>query len=158
MAVVTALKYNHTSALILGQHLSIDNLALMLIVETATFSAAHTTIDDVAGALTGDPAEREYEVYGNGWAQSGEMVANIASSTIATRNAKMVGDQTAEEATGGPIGPCRYVLLYDKNLMKPLILYDLGQNEYAGVSTPFKLTFDLNGSVGTMFTLQVVDS
>lgn len=58
-------------------------------------------------------------------------------------------------ASGGDIGPARFVLWYDKTSMKPLVLYDLGQDEHAGDTTDFKLTFDLSGTPGTVFTLTV---
>lgn len=157
MAVTTAHEYNHMAAQILGQQLTLSDLALMLLADTATFTATHASVDDVAGPLTGSPAERIHEVYGNGWAQGGETVASVVAATVATNGAKLSGDQTSREATGGNIGPCRYVLLYDKTSMKPIVLYDLGQDEYAGVSTPFKLTFDLNGEVGSIFQLQVIN-
>ena len=150
---VTAHVYNHTSALVAGQAVDMDNLKLMLLTSSASFTASDTGVDAVAGAATPD---RAYEVYGNGWAQGGELVASVAASTISTNGAKLSGAQTSEVATGGPIGPCRNVLLYDATSDKPLILYDLGQDEYAGETTAFKLTFDLTGGTDAFITVSVV--
>lgn len=152
---VTAHVYNHTLSLIAGQTVDNDNLKVMLLTSSAAFDATDTSIDDVAGALGGSPAERDYEFYGNGWPQGGKLVANVTSHIITTDDAALTGDQTVETASGGNIGPCRYVLLYDATSEKPLILYDLGQDEYAGATTDFKLTFDLLGTPGRIYTLSV---
>ncbi|ETR74713.1 hypothetical protein X566_17970 [Afipia sp. P52-10] len=148
---VTANVYNHYMALIAAQTINNANLKLMLLKSTASFNAAHTTVDAVAGA----GPTRAHEFYGNGWPQGGKAVTNVAATTITTNDAKLSGDQTSQTASGGNIGPCRYVLLYDATSMKPLVLYDLGQDEYAGDTTDFKLTFDLLGSAGTIYTLTV---
>lgn len=152
---VTAHVYNHTLSLIAGQTVDNDNLKVMLLTSSAAFDATDTSIDDVAGALSGSPAERDYEFYGNSWPQGGKTVANVASNTITTNDAALTGDQTSQTASGGNIGPCRFVLLYDATSMKPLVLYDLGQDEYAGDTTDFKLTFDLLGTPGRIYTLTV---
>lgn len=149
---VTAHAYNHYMSLIAGQTVNKDSMKLMLLTNLASFNATHTTVDEVAGAASPDRAN---EFYGNGWPQGGKLVTNVTSSIITTDDAKLSGDQTTQTASGGSIGPCRFVLLYDSVTMKPLILYDLGQDEYAGDTTDFKLTFDLNGTPGTIFTLTV---
>lgn len=152
---VTAHVYNHTSALLAGQTIDNNNLKVMLLTSSATFDATNTSVDDVAGALSGSPAERAYEFYGNGWPQGGKTVANVAANTIATNDAALTGDQMVETASGGNIGPCHYVLLYDATSTKPLILYDLGQDEYSGDTTDFKMTFDLLGTPGRIYKLIV---
>lgn len=149
---VTANVYNHTSALVAGQAVALSTLKVMLLKSTASFTASHTTVDAVAGAAS---PHRAHEFYGNGWPEGGKTVASVAASTITTNDARVSGDQVSQTASGGNIGPCRYVLLYDATSSKPLILYDLGQDEYAGDSTDFKLTFDLTGTPGTIFTLSV---
>lgn len=149
---VTAHVYNHTLSLIAGQTVDNDNLKVMLLTSSAAFDATHATVDAVAGAASPDRAN---EFYGNSWPQGGKTVANVASNTITTNDAALTGDQTVETASGGNIGPCRYVLLYDATSEKPLVLYDLGQDEYAGDTTDFKLTFDLLGTPGRIYTLTV---
>lgn len=149
---VTAHAYNHYMSLIAGQSVNKDSMKLMLLTNLASFDATHTTVDEVAGAASPDRAN---EFYGNSWPQGGKLVTNVTSSIITTDDARLSGDQTTQTASGGSIGPCRFVLLYDSVTMKPLILYDLGQDEYAGDTTDFKLTFDLNGTPGTIFTLTV---
>lgn len=149
---VTANVYNHMMALLAAQSVNNANLKLMLLTSSASFTATHTTVDQVAGAAS---PNRANEFFGNGWPQGGKAVANVTASTITTNDAKLAGDQTTQTASGGNIGPCRYVLLYDATSMKPLVLYDLGQDEYAGDTTDFKLTFDLLGTPGTMYTITV---
>jgi hypothetical protein len=149
---VTAHVYNHTLALIAGQTVDNDNLKVMLLTSSAAFDATHATVDAVAGAASPDRAN---EFYGNSWPQGGKTVANVASNTITTNDAALTGDQTSQTASGGNLGPCRFVLLYDATSMKPLVLYDLGQDEYAGDTTDFKLTFDLLGTPGRIYTLTV---
>lgn len=149
---VTANVYNHTMALITGQAITLANLKLMLVKSTAAFDATHTTVDAIAGVAS---PNRAHEFYGSSWPQGGKTVAGVAASTITTNDAKLAGNQTSQTAAGGSIGPCRFVLLYDATSSKPLVLYDLGQDEYAGDTTDFKLTFDLLGTPGTIYTLTV---
>lgn len=152
---VTANVYNHTTALVAGQAIDKDNLKAMLLTSLASFDATDTTVDAVAGALAGSPAERANEFYGNGWAQGGPTVGSVVASTITTNDAKLAAAQISVTASGGEIGPARYVLLYDATNLKPLILYDLGQDEHAGDTTDFKFTFDLTGGSNAIFTLTV---
>lgn len=152
---VTANPYNHTAALTLGQAIDKANIKAMLLTSSASFVATHTTVDAVAGALTGSPAARANEFYGNGWAQGGVTVASVAASTITTNDAKLSGAQISVTASGGDIGYCRYVLLYDATSMKPLTLYDLIVDEHAGDTTPFKFTFDLTNGTDALFLLDV---
>lgn len=152
---VTANVYNHTAALVTGQSITKTTLKAMLLTSSASFNAGHTSVDDVAGALTGSPAARANEFYGNGWTQGGELLTSVAASTITTNDAKLSAAQISITATGGDIGPARYVLLYDATSSKPLILYDLGKDEYAGDTTDFKFTFDLAGGTDAIFTLSV---
>jgi hypothetical protein len=152
---VTANVYNHTAALIAGQSIDKANIKAMLLTSSASFVATDTTVNAVAGSLTGSPAARAKEVYGNGWTQGGPVVSGVAASTITTNDAKLSASQISVTASGGDIGPCRFVLLYDATSGKPLILYDLGQDEHAGDTTPFKFTFDLTGGTDAIFTLTV---
>ncbi|GEC14306.1 hypothetical protein [Nitrobacter winogradskyi] len=156
---VTAHVYNHYAKEIAAGAIDQENRKLMFLdADAATlFNATHTSVDQVAGALAGEPEEREHEVYGNGWPQGGPAVAEIAATTINTNGAAVSGAQTVEDATGGSIGPGRSILDYDATSGKPFVFYDLGQDEYAGDSTPFKLTFDLDGTPGRMIELLVVE-
>lgn len=149
---VTANVYNHTTALVAGQAIDKDNLKAMLLTSDASFDATDTTVDAVAGAASPDRAN---EFYGNGWAQGGPTVGSVVASTITTNDAKLAAAQISVTAAGGEIGPARYVLLYDATNLKPLILYDLGQDEHAGDTTDFKFTFDLTGGSNAIFTLTV---
>jgi hypothetical protein len=152
---VTANVYNQTASLIAGQGITKTTLKAMLLTSSASFNAGHTTVDDVAGALTGSPAVRANEFSGNGWPQGGELLTGVAASTITTNDAKLAANQISVTASGGDIGPARYVLLYDSTSSKVLVLYDLGQDEHAGDTTDFKFTFDLSGGSNAIFTLSV---
>lgn len=152
---VTANTYNHTASLIAGQTITKSTIKAMLLTSSASFDATNTTVDAVAGSLTGSPLARPNEFYGNGWTQGGPTVGSVTASIITTNDAKLSGAQISVDASGGDIGPCRYVLLYDATSMKPLILYDLGQDEHAGDTTPFKFTFDLTGGSNAIFVLDV---
>lgn len=149
---VTANVYNHTAALFAGQTVTISTLNVMLLSSSASFDATHTTVNAVAGAAS---PHRAKEVYGNGWAEGGKTIASVAASTVTTNDAKLAGDQVSETASGGIIGPCRYVLLYDSTSSKPIILFDLGQDEYAGDTTPLKMTFDLTGGTNAIINFIV---
>lgn len=150
---VTSTRFNHTLTLLNTGAVDIDTLKVMLLSNAATFTAAHTTLDQVAGALDGDPEERPYEVYGNGWAQGGVLLENVEWSTVAAdvdtvpNDSMLDADNVSVTATGGPIGPGRKAVVYDdSHVNKAVLLFiDFGEDQTAGEDTDFKINWSSNG-------------
>lgn len=139
----TTTYYNHTAKLILNQEITKTTLKAMLLNanKAALFVASHTTVDQVAGALAGSPLARANEVYGFGWTQGGELLANVAVTTVTTNDALLDADDISKTPTGGDIGPTYAALIYDSTSMKPLAFNDFGEVKQAGVGTLFLLNF-----------------
>lgn len=129
---VTVRLYNHTTALIAGQTVDLDNLKVMLLDDDSAFDATDTTIDAVSN--TG-----AYEVFGNGWTEGGETLTSVTATTVTTNDALIDADDVDVTATGGNIGPAYAAVIYDATSDKPLKHIDFGQAWTAGETTPFKL-------------------
>lgn len=142
MAVTISL-YDHTVLRFAnGANAAADAYKVELLNDSATFTAAHTqkTQVDNAGA---------YEVYGNGWTQGGETLANVAISGADTNDAKFDADDVAVTASGGAIGPAYKALLYnatDAN-SPPVAFIDFGAAKTADATTDFKVTWNASGIV-----------
>ena len=144
---VTVTLYNHTTRL-LGS-LDLDNLRCMLLDDTASFVASHTTLTDVAGAM------HAKEVSGNGWTTGGEFLANVEWKTVTTNDAILDCDDISVVATGGIIGPAYAAVYYDDTHPDdaPLVYIDFGEAVDAGEATPFFITISPNGIIRTDYTL-----
>lgn len=149
----TTTYYNHTARLFLAQLVDIANLKAMLLdADKATlFNATHTTVNQVAGALTGSPLERAHEVYGFGWTQGGEALVNVTVTTVATNDALLDADDISVTPTGGDIGPTYSALILDATNDYPLAFNDFGEVKTAGVGTLFLLNFP-NGVIPMSYT------
>lgn len=141
MAITVSL-YNHTAKLFANAEVDIDNLKFMLLDDGAAFDATDTSIDDVAGA---DTPPRANEVSGSGWDAGGELLDNAAVTVTNTNDAKLDADDIEVTATGGPIGPAEYAVVYDATSGNVLAFYDLDGAKEAGETTPFKVVWNANG-------------
>lgn len=144
---VTVSRYNHTVKKLLNNEINYSDLFWMLLNNSASFTATHTSIDDVAGADS-SPA-RANEVFGNGWTEGGELLANCAVTVVNTNDAKIDADDISVLATGGSIGPAYKAALYEKTSGDALLFIDFGQVEEAGEGTDFKVIFNANGIIIT---------
>lgn len=146
MAVTVSL-YNHTTRL-LGS-LDLDNLRVMLLDNTASFVASHTTLNDVAGAA------HAKEVSGNGWTAGGEFLANVEWKTVTTNDAILDCDDISVVATGGVIGPAYAAVYYDDSHPDdaPFAYLDFGEAVDAGAATAFLITISPNGIIRSDYTL-----
>ena len=149
----TTTYYNHTARLILAQLVDTANLKAMLLdaAKATLFDATHTTVNQVAGSLTGSPLERANEVYGYGWTQGGEALAGVAVTTVATNDALLDANDISVTPTGGDIGPTYAALIYDATNNYPLAFNDFGEVKLAGVGTLFLLNFP-NGVIPMTYT------
>lgn len=143
MAVVIS-PFNHTAKLALNKEINLTSLKFELLNASASFNAGHTTkaAVDNTGA---------YEVYGNGWAQGGEALANAAVTTVDTNDAMLDCDDIVKTASGGSIGPAYAGFIYDTVTSKPLFYVDFGRAYDAGDTTQFKVQINTSGLLRGVF-------
>lgn len=99
--------YNHTARkLMAGEFAAADTYKCMLLNATAAFTATHTTLAEVSNSDA-------YEIYGNGWAQGGEPLANVAISTITTNDAMFDADDIVKAITTGGLAAYKALVIYD---------------------------------------------
>lgn len=145
VATYTTRQYNHTARLFLAQQVDLNNLKVMLLDGDAVFSAANTTLVQVAGVAHVD------EVDGNGWTTGGELFENVVVTTTTTDDATLAGDEIRVRATGGNIGPAEAFVVYDDTSASdnPLFFVEFSEPVYAGEGTDFLIP-------GTILTLSYV--
>lgn len=139
---ITISMYNHTKKLFANAEVNVSDLAVMLLNSNASFVAANTSIDVVAGA---DEPSRANEVFGNGWTEGGVTLANASISVVDTNDAVFDADDIEVEATGGDIGPTESFVIYEKTSGNVLFYIDFGGEQTAGEGTPFKVTWNASG-------------
>lgn len=110
MAFTTNL-YNTTVARLLIAAIHFNSLKVMLLTASGTFTATHTTLNQVAGAPSG--GHRPNEVYGNGWTEGGMAIANVASVVVTTNDGRLGADELRVRAVAGAIGPAYGLVIYD---------------------------------------------
>lgn len=148
---ITVNIYDHTLKLLLNKEVTFTTLKIMLLTAAGTFTRTHTTVDAVAGAVSG--GHRPREVYGNGWTEGGELIANVAVTQVTLggdsipNDAMLDGDDVIKTAAGGSIGPAYGEVLIDSTSMKPLLHVDYGGAESAGDTTDFKSRVNVNGLI-----------
>lgn len=135
--------YNHTTKLFLGQQVDLSNVKVMLLNDdmAALFDPADTDISDVDAA----------EVFGNGWAEGGEVLADLAAITVMTNDALLTATNISKTPTDGDIGPAPSAVFYDATSGKLLSFNDFGETKQAGVGTLFKMNFP-NGIIPMSYT------
>lgn len=135
---VTISRYNHTVKKLLNKEIDYTTLKMMLLNNSATFTASHTALASVNN--TG-----AYEVSGNGWTVGGIALASVAVTVVATNDAMLDANDISVTATGGSIGPAYKAVIYDDTGDVPLWFLDFGQVEEAGETTDFKFSFNASG-------------
>jgi hypothetical protein len=140
---VTITLYNHTVKKLVNEEFDLSTLKVMLLNATAeaAFSAAHTTLAQVAGASNVN------EVSGNGWTTGGIALANAAVSIVTTNDAKLDADDISVTASGGSIGPAEAAVIYDDTGDVPLAFIDFDGTQEAGVGTDFKIIWNASGII-----------
>lgn len=134
---VTASLYNHSAKLFANGEVDLTALKLMLLSNSATFTASHTDIASISSN----------EVSGNGWTTGGELLANAAITVVTTNDAMLDADDIEVTATGGSIGPAYKGVIYDSDSDAPLVFIDFDGAKEAGETTPFKVVWHSNGIV-----------
>lgn len=142
---ITATLYNNTARRFANQEVSFASLRVMLLNDDASFNAAHTTLAAVAGASNVN------EVSGNGWTVGGETLTNVTVTTVSTNDAMLDADDVVVTASGGPIGPAFYAVIYDDSDANdaPLVFIDFDDESgvSAGDTTDFKIIWNALGIV-----------
>lgn len=131
---VTVTLYNHTAKLLANKEVTLTTIKAML-VNNHTFDVTDTDLSGITGN----------EVSGSGWDVGGELIANVAVTTVTTNDAKLDGDDISVTATGGAIGIADGCVIYDDTGNFPLAYYDFGGDQEAGEGTDFRLTFNASG-------------
>jgi len=86
----------------------------MLLNNTAVFTAANTTLLEVAGAETGGPGTaRVNEVSGYGWTIGGETLTSVVLSIFNTNGGQFDAADISKAISGGSLGPIYKFVLYN---------------------------------------------
>jgi len=136
-------QYNHTYKKLVNQEVDLDNLKAILLDATGTFNAAHTTLDQVAGAVDG--GHRPKEVYGNGWTEGGEVLGSVVVSIWNTNGFMLDAADTRKTAVGGPIGPYDHVVIVDGATGAPLWHIENESTKEAGEATDNVIVYNAGG-------------
>jgi len=126
--------YNHSRKLFANGEVQINNLKVVLLDATYTFSATETALTAINAA----------QVSGNGWTSGGIVIANAAVTAV-TANAKLDGDDISISASGGDIGPAAALAVVDATNGTPLFFFEFASGQTAGDGTPFNVTFNASG-------------
>jgi hypothetical protein len=137
---VTISRYNHTAKKLLNKEVTYTTLKIMLLNNSASFTAANTQLSQVSNSGA-------YQVSGNGWTAGGELLASVAITVVDTDGAMLDCDDVEVEATGGNIGPAYRAVIYDDTDSNdaPLWFIDFGEAKQADSGTPFKITINASG-------------
>lgn len=137
---VTISRYNHTIKKLMNKEVTTGTLKVMLLNNSAAFTAANTALTDVTNAGA-------YEVSGNGWDAGGETLQNVTIAVVDTNGAMLDADDLEVTATGGAIGPAYKAVIYDDTDANkaPLWFIDFGEAKTADEGTPFKFAINANG-------------
>lgn len=115
-------------------------------LKVGLFNSAPTSSNGLLGDLTEISA-------GNGYTAGGNTVST-SSSAQSSGTYKLVLADSSFTATGGSIGPFRYVVLYDNtptSPLKPLIGYwDYGSSITLAAGETFTVDFDASAGVLTL--------
>ena len=148
---ITRTPYNHTPKLLLDLSLTTEagNLYFMLVDGTTSFDATHTTLAAATNSLTD-------EVYGYGWTQGGENLANLDVTTVDTNDAMIDCDDISVTASGGPISAPAgiiYVNVGDADTTYyPLWYVDFGETKTATDTNDFQVTFNASGLTRAVYS------
>lgn len=136
MAVTISL-YNHTSRLFAnGSNAASDTYKLKL-YSAATFNAADTALSGVTGTEA---------TTGTGYTAGGQVLANVAVTTVTTNDARFDADDVTWTASGGAIDAAYGILYNDTDANDPpLAFIDFDGAQSAGDGTDFKVVWNASG-------------
>lgn len=137
---VSISRYNHTAKKLLNKEVTYTTLKVMLLNNSASFSAGDTTLNQVTNSGA-------YQVSGGGWASGGQTLASVAVTTVDTNGAMLDGNDIEVTATGAAIGPAYAAVIYDDTDSNdaPLWFVNFGEAKQADEGTPFKFSLNASG-------------
>lgn len=92
-----------------GDNKVTDDYRVVLLADTAIYDPSHTTLAEV----TDSGAD---EVYGNGWAQGGELLGGVTVTQVNTDDAKWTADTLSTLITGGTLTFRNYCIYHVTDL------------------------------------------
>lgn len=127
-------------------NLGSDTLKVFL-TNTAPNAATHTAYDGVTG--TTGPAEI---AAGNGYTAGGNTAAVTSSAQTSGTYKLVLGDPATWTASGGSIGPFRYVVLYNDTAVSDQLIgwWDYGSAVTLADTESFAVDFDATNGVLTL--------
>lgn len=134
MAVTVSL-YNQAAKVLTDSTLALGSFKVALL-NGYSFDATDVAWADVSASDAGNA---------NGWAATGEALANVAVTTVSTNDAKFDADDMSKTASGGSIGPATGAVIYESVANKLVAYIDFGGSQEAGVGTDFKINWHANG-------------
>jgi len=110
--------YNHTlTRFNTGLNLQANTYKMMLLNNDAVFDATDTTLVEVAGV------DNANEIFGNGWTEGGETLANVVAAVYDTNGFKFDADNLSVELTD-ELGPIyKFVVYNDTAADDPPVLF-----------------------------------
>jgi hypothetical protein len=133
---ITISRYNHTARLLMSGAVDPGNLKLMLLNNSASFTAGNTTLAQVSN--TG-----AYEVSGFGWTSGGMALAAAAFTTVGTDGVMLDANDIEVQASGGSIGPAYKAVVHDGTV--PLWFIDFDGAQTAADGAFFNVILSANG-------------
>lgn len=127
--------YNQTRKKFSNNEVTLANVKVMLLDDSATYTASDTNISAVSSN----------QVSGNGWTSGGEAIGSLAWSIVNTNEAKLDGTDVSATASGGSIGPAYKAAIYDSGTSDILFFIDFGGSKEAAVGTSFLIRWHANG-------------
>lgn len=136
-------QYNHSYRRLISKGLDNITFKAMLLDSGGTFNAAHTTLDQVAGAVSG--GHRPKEVSGGGWDEGGEVVTGLVVAIWNTNGYAIDMADTRETAVGASIGPYDNVVIYDADDGAPIWHIQNESTKEAGEATDNVIVWNAGG-------------
>lgn len=129
---------NFTNDLMNGVHdMDTDDLRAVLLTSSYTPDPAHATLANLTNQLS----------TGNGYTQNAKSLTGKSLSTT-TGNTTWDFDDIVWAASGGQIGPARYLAIYNSSKSNKLLCYvDFGADRTADNGTNFSVIVDALGAL-----------
>jgi hypothetical protein len=140
---VTISPYNHTTRRFAAAQNNPSDTYVLLLCTAATFDAADELLADVSFTEVAD---------GNGYAEGGQVLLNVAVSTVNTTDAKFDADDVIWTADGGSIeAEYGILVLANGDDNPPLFFIDFDGSRVALDGDEFPVIWDADG----IFTFEV---
>lgn len=132
--------YNQTLKRFLNKEVDFTQMRLMLLSDSATFTASNTTLNQVTSSGA-------YQISGNGWPSGGVTLTGVAVTVVSTNMTQLTAANISVTATGGPIGTAYKAVIYDDSVSgdPPLFFTNLDGPKIAANGSDFKININALG-------------